>query len=130
MELPKHACVSCANLCIKADEFVGISIRNWITQKESFADSHYTYLVCYKGNLQRFYLSGLTKDDIRERVTNPKYSCKYLKQFINGVSPIASEQQESSKWGRRAFWAALTSVCVAILLFVISLVIDHFLTSP
>ena len=70
------------------------------------------------------------KEDIHDRVTNPKYSCKHWKHLIDGLSPAAVEQQESSKWAKRVFWAFLASVCVAVLIFIIFLVIDHFRLPP
>ena len=116
MELPKHTCISCAYLCQKADGYYGIAPRLMILEGTSQHEvgAHYIYLICYKGKLSSFYNTGKAKDDIRLTIITPN-ACKQWTRFINGISPIATEQRESSKWAKRAFWIALSSL-VAVLI--------------
>ena len=77
------------------------------------------YLVCYKGELPSFYLSGKTIDEVRNIIISPN-KCKHWTQFINGTSPIAAEQKESSKWAKRAFWIAFASFIAVLATWILS----------
>jgi len=123
MELPKHTCISCAYLCQKADGYYGISPRRMILERknELGVGADYIYLVCYKGNLPNFYISGKTTEEIRNIVISPN-TCKQWTQFINGISPIAIEQRESSKWTKWAFWGIIATLIVAIATLIVALV--------
>jgi hypothetical protein len=121
MELPKHTCISCAYLCQKANEYYGISPRHLILEKkqQEWVVADYKYLVCYKGKLPNFYLSGKTGDEIRDIVIKPN-TCKQWIQFINGISPIAIEQRQSTKWAKRAFWIAIASLAAILATWILS----------
>lgn len=121
MELPKHTCISCAYLCEKADGYFGISPRGMILENKLkvWIGAHYIYLVCYKGMLPNFYLSGKATEEIRNIIISPN-QCKHWTRFINGVSPIAIEQRESSKWAKRAFLIALASLVAILITWVLS----------
>jgi len=123
MELPKHTCISCAYLCQKADEPYGISPRSMILEKgnELVVGADYIYLVCYEENLTSFYISGKTAEEIRNIVISTN-TCKQWTQFTNGISPIATEQRESSKWTKWAFWGIIATLIVAIATLIVALV--------
>lgn len=122
MELPKHTCISCAYLCQKADGYYGISPRRGILKNESWVRADYIYLVCYKGELPSFYISGITAEEIRNSVTSPN-TCKQWTQFINGISPIATEQRESSKWAKWAFRGVIATLIVAIATLIVAFIV-------
>ena len=116
VELRKHTCVSCAYLCEEADKYIRMFGRERALDDKKWNNGNINYLncVCSKGKLQNFQDSGKTPEEIRDEVISPN-PCKQWAQFINGISPIATEQRESAKWARRAFLIALASL-VAILI--------------
>ncbi|MDD4876189.1 MAG: hypothetical protein PHQ86_03540 [Dehalococcoidales bacterium] len=59
-------------------------------------------------------MSGKTSDEIHNIIITPR-TCKQWTRFINDVSPIATEQRQSSKWARRVFWISFISL-IAILI--------------
>ena len=121
MELPKNTCISCAYLCQKADDCYGISPRRMILEKKNQdgVGADYIYLVCYKGKLPNFYISGKTSEEIRTTIISPN-TCKQWSQFINGVSPIATEQKQSSKWAKRAFWTAVATLAIVLITWILT----------
>jgi len=88
-------------------------------KNQVWVGADYIYLVCYKGKLPSFYMSGKTADKIRNIIITPN-TCKQWTRFINGVSPIATEQRQSSKWARRAFWIALASLVAILITWVLT----------
>ena len=121
MELPKHTCVSCAYLCEVADGYIPISGRERALDDKKWNNGWINYLncVCYKGKLQNFRDSGKTPKEIRDEVIRPN-SCKQWTQFINGVSPIATEQRKSSNWVKAAFWVALATLVTVLATWILS----------
>ncbi len=117
MELPKHTCISCAYLCEKADGYYGISPRSQILENKNqiWIGADYIYLVCYKNKLPNFYCTGKTTEYIRNTIINPT-KCKHWVQFINGVSPVATEQRDSAK--KSLTWIIWTFVIIVITLIV------------
>ncbi|UCH43795.1 MAG: hypothetical protein JSW16_04475, partial [Dehalococcoidales bacterium] len=109
MELPKKTCISCAYLCQKAEEYYGVAPRRSLVENTNrdWYEAGYTWLVCYKERLPSFYLSGKTIDEIRNILIESK-KCKNWTLFINGISPSATDQRESSKKSiNYARWALL-----------------------
>ncbi len=121
MELPKLTCISCAYLCEAADGYIRISGRERALDDKKWNNEWINYLncVCYKGKLQNFRDSGKIPIDIRNEVISPN-KCKYWAKFINGVSPIATEARESSKWAKLAFWTVLITLVVILITWVLS----------
>jgi hypothetical protein len=114
MELPKHSCISCAYLCEDADRYIPISGREQAIDAKKWNNQwiNYQKCVCYKGNIRNYYSSGMTPKQIRDEVIQQN-SCKHLTR-THGISPIATDQRQSSKWAKRAFWIAFASL-VAVL---------------
>lgn len=113
MELPEHTCISCAYLCEEADKYIPISGREQALDDKKWPNQwvNYQNCVCYEGELRSF--RGEPPKQIRDEVIR-RNSCKKWRRYISGISPIATEQQESSKWAKRAFWIALATLAVVV----------------
>ena len=123
MELPKHTCISCGYLCVDADNEISIGTRRRAIDNKRWhtlaAGVGYPNLVCYKGRLPNFETADKTVEQIHNEIIRPN-DCRYWVQFINGISPVATEQRESSKWARRAFYIALFTLAVILITWVLS----------
>lgn len=128
MALPEHSCVSCAYLCQKANNFYGISLRNQIlgNKNQVWVGADYKYLICYKRKLPSFYLSGKTSDEIRDIIIAPN-TCKQWIQFINGISPVVTEQSQSSKWAKWAFWASIITATIMLIAILLTWSLSQFI---
>ena len=119
MELPKHSCISCAYLLESESVPIKISHReNALNDKLWNNFINYQLLVCYKERLPNFYKLGKPVVEIRNRMIEQN-TCKHWRQF-SGVSPIAVEQREATKWVFWTFWIVLITLVVIVITWILS----------
>jgi hypothetical protein len=123
MELPNHTCVNCAYLCVDADEYIRIGTRRRAIDNEKWqnlaAGVGYPNLVCYKGKLEDFLETNKEIEQIRNEIISPN-NCRHWVKFINGMSPVATEQRESSKWAKLGFVIALITLATVLATWAVS----------
>jgi hypothetical protein len=129
----RHKCISCAYLCTKGDEYIGIARRNYALKETpeslanpntSFRNLYYNTLSCYKNVLPNFYGTAISDIDIHKKITTENCPANKWRAFINGQTPAQAEIQEtgiqSIRWAKWAFIAIIISIALSIILFVVS----------
>jgi len=128
MELPKHTCVSCGYFGETADKNIDVGHRSLILNDKLWNSAYFSFnykaAVCSKVAKACFYEDSKTSKDIRNIIIRPN-NCKDWTLCIDGMSPIATEQRESSKtttkWAKFAFWGVVATLIIALATLIVTL---------
>ena len=123
MELPEHACISCAYFFQFDKETISRNHREraLVDKNNSWNNGwiNYEQLVCHMGK-QKFseFNTNNAVIGIRDEVIKPN-RCKEWTIF-QGISPMATEQRKYAKWVKPSFLVACITLVVVIVTWVLS----------
>ncbi len=121
MNMSKHTCINCAYLCESGTAIIPNRYREEALDDKKWNRGHIDYerIICHMGkqNFSDFNQNNKVID-IRNEVIKPN-ECKHWTRFI-GISPMAIEQRKSFKWGKLAFWVAITTLVVVLTTWILS----------